>query len=871
MRFKQCFVLFFSLLTTMVSLGQGNIDDIEEYDYSEVKSYTIGGVEVVGVKFLSENVIVMLSGLVTGDKIEVPGEKFRNAVKKLWKQGLFDDIKITTTRIDGDVIYLAIHLRELPRLSRFSFDGIKKGEADDLRDELKIVRGDVVTKNLVVRSENTIRKFFRNKGYLNARVNIGQTEDTSSVNYVTLRFDIEKGNKVKVRNIVFKGNQELTDALLKRSFKETKEKGHLNPFDHLWPATVSAVKSLSKLDLNEAFEAYREAFNKDFKFRIFKASRLIEEDYKTDKEALIARYNEEGFRDATVLGDSVIINEDNTVDLHIKINEGHRYYFRNITWVGNTKYGEDQLNSILKITNGDVYNQRVMETNLSYNPNGYDVSSLYLDDGYLFFQVVPVEIQVENDSIDIEMRIHEGKQAIINEVRVKGNTRTNDHVVMREIRTKPGQLFNRSDIIRTTRELAQLRYFNQEKIVPDVQPNPADGTVDIEYSVEETSADQVELSGGWGYGRVIGTVGLSFNNFSAKNLLKRKAWAPIPAGDGQKLSLRLQSYGKEYISYSASFTEPWLGGKKPNAFSVSYYHSRYMRSSREKDGLFRINGISFSLGKRLQWPDDYFTLYQTIGLQQYDLDNYGQIFSFGDGNGTYNNYSYTLAFGRNSVNQPIFPRNGSDISLAVELTPPYSWFSNEDYKTMDDEKKFKWIEYHKWKFNFTFYKALVGDLVLQTRTKWGFLGMYNSDIGVTPFERFYLGGDGLSGYSNLDGREIVGFRGYANESLTPESYKSNPDGGTIYSKNTLELRYPLSLNPSATIYVLSFLEAGNAWNGVDNFKPFNMMRSAGVGVRIFLPMFGLLGLDWGYGFDDVYGVPSANKGQFHFSINSSID
>ena len=472
------------------------------------------------------------------------------------------------------------------------------------------------------------------------------------------------------------------------------------------------------------------------------------------------------------------------------------------------------------------------------------------------------------------MRIREGKQATINKVTVKGNTRTNDHVVMREIRTRPGQLFSRSDIIRTTRELAQLKYFNAEKIVPTPIPNAADGTVDIEYNVEETSADQVELSGGWGYGRVVGTLGLSFNNFSARSLFKPDAWKPIPTGDGQKLSLRMSSYGKGYISYSASFTEPWLGGRKPNSLSFSYYHSLYSNGVAKDDNkyyAFIIDGMSVMLGKRLEWPDDFFTLVHRLSYQNYRLKNYSSIFSFGTGTGSYHNLSYGITFGRNSVDSPIYPRSGSELAFSVDATPPYSLLNDKDYTTMKEDKRYEWIEYHKWKFNATVYRQLVGNMVMTARAKYGFLGSYNKDIGVTPFDRFYLGGDGLSGTTNLDGREIIGMRGYANESLTPDYYLDTEIGGTIYNKLTLELRYPLSLNPSATIYALTFVEAGNAWLDFKSFNPFSLKRSAGVGVRVYLPMFGLLGLDWGYGFDEVTGISTANKGQFHFSINQSID
>jgi outer membrane protein insertion porin family len=504
-----------------------------------------------------------------------------------------------------------------------------------------------------------------------------------------------------------------------------------------------------------------------------------------------------------------------------------------------------------------------------------DIQSLYMNRGYLFSSVTPVESQVRGDTIDMEIRIYEGKQARIRKVTVKGNTKTHDHVIMREIRTKPGQLFNRADIIRTQRELAQLQYFNAETLGVNPKPNPLDGTVDIEYTVEETSSDQIEMSIGWGLGRIIGTVGVSFNNFSTKNFFSKKSWDPIPAGDGQKLSLRMQSNGVYFQSYSASFTEPWLGGKKRNALTVSAYRSVQTNGLLKDDpnrAAIIISGISAGLGKQLRWPDDYFMLYTSLGFQNYYLQNYAGIFTFSDGNS--NNLSLTLSLSRNSINKPIYPTSGSEFTASVQLTPPYSLLNNKDYSQMEEGEKYKWLEYYKWKLNFSFYTGIgkskvAQDLVLHTRAKFGFLGAYNQDIGESPFERFYLGGDGLSGFS-LDGRELIGMRGYDNNSLTPR----NADGfigGTIYSKYTLELRYPISKNPMASVYLMGFLEAGNAWNTTLNFNPFDVHRSAGFGARIYLPMFGLLGLDWGYGFDPIPGYPGEAGSQFHFSINGSID
>ncbi len=863
------------LLLQFTSFGQIRLgDDLSEIDYSNPREYIIGGVTVTGVQYLDHNVLIMLSGLQVADRIEIPGDKIRKAIEKLWAQGLFENVRISATRFSDDLVFLNIDLQERPRLSKFSFKGVKKSEADDLRDKIKLVKGDVVTENVVIRTSNIIKKHFTGKGFLNTEVEIEQVRDSVKANEISLVIRIDKNNKVRIEKIHFSGNENLSSTRLKRAMKNTKDKGVFRPFHALDQLVTKTPRKVLTLNADTLIGFGTDVINENFRFRIFKSSKFIRDDFKEDLNSLIAKYNNEGYRDAAIVRDSVYRSGPRTISIDIAIEEGRRYYFGDIKWVGNTKYTAEQLNEVLKIRRGDVYNQSELDANLNYNPNEIDISTLYLDDGYLFFSVTPVEVRVENDTIDMEMRIREGKQATINKVIVKGNTRTNDHVVMRELRTRPGQMFSRSDIIRTTRELAQLRYFDPEKIVPTPIPNPGDGTVDIEYKVEETSSDQIELSGGWGYGRVVGTLGLSFNNFSARKIFQGSAWRPIPSGDGQKLSLRMQSYGKGYLSYSASFTEPWLGGKKPNSFSVSYYHSLYsngLARSSENYQSFKIDGFMLMLGKRLTWPDDYFTLMQRISIQTYRLNNYGSIFAFGNGNGKYNNYSYGITFARNSIDSPIFQRSGSEVSLSLDVTPPYSLFSNKDYASMADQDKFKWIEYHKWKINFSIYRQIIGNLVLSARTKYGFLGSYNNDIGITPFDRFYLGGDGLSGYNNLDGREIIGMRGYSNESLTPDYYKNKNVGGTIYNKSTLELRYPLSLNPSATIYVMTFLEAGNAWKDFSSFNPFALKRSAGVGVRVFLPMFGLLGLDWGYGFDDIPGLPSANKGQFHFSINQSID
>jgi len=872
------FLLVPILLIAILPLAKSQVNTgstLPEINYARPVSYTIGGITVSGIEHLDHGVIIVLSGLSVGDRIEIPGDEIRNAIDKLWQQGLFENIRISASKVEGDIIFLNLHMQERPRMSRFSFKGVTRSEADDLRDKIRLVRNDVVTDHLIIRTENIIKKHFSDKGYINTEVEITQNRDTTALSQVELVIAIDKKNRIRIESINIIGNEAISDRKAKRQFKETKERGVVKPFNSMDSLLINAVRAATRLNILGVGESVLSALSEDIRPLIFKSSRLTEDEFKADQQNLITKYNELGHRDARIISNSVYHTGPNTVAIDIHIDEGPQYYFGDIRWIGNTRYSSEMLNTVLGIRKGDIYNQKALETNLMYNPHGLDVSSLYLDDGYLFFRVTPVEVKVENDTIDLEMRIFEGQQATINRVSIKGNTRTNDHVVIRELRTKPGQLFNRTDIIRSTRDLAQLRYFNAETINPVPIPNPEDGTVDIVYEVEETSADQIELTGGWGYNSLIGTLGLSFNNFSTRNLFNGKAWRPIPGGDGQKLSLRVQSFGQGFISYSASFTEPWLGGRRPNSLSVTYFHSLLSNGLRRTDenfASFKIDGLTIMLGQRLQWPDDFFVLIQNISLQRYVLDNYGQIFTFGSGSGTYNSISYGVTFGRKSVDQPIFPRSGSDLTISLKATPPYSLFSNRDYKNMPVEEKFKWMEYHKWTVNTSWFQTIVGNLVLSLRSGYGFLGLYNRDIGITPFERFYLGGDGLSGHNNFDGREIIAFRGYSNESMTPDFHlgRGKIQGATIYNKNTLEVRYPLSLNPSATIYVLGFVEAGNAWRNFGEFNPFDLKRSAGVGVRVFLPMFGLLGLDWGYGFDPIPGIPGANKGQFHFSINQSL-
>ena len=847
-------------------------DDLSEIDYSRPKEYEIAGITVEGAQNVDRNALMMISGLRVGNTIKVPGDDFASAIRKMWEQGMFEDVAINATDFVGNKVFLEIVIRERPRVSKFSFKGVKKTEADEIRNKINLSRGDVATDHLLTKTRRIIEDYFYDKGYLNADINIEQVADTTRSGYVDMVIDIDKGHKVKIGKINFIGNENLTDSQLQAAMKETKQRGHFDPLNPLGPLVVNTIADVLTLKPLKAITGVEEYFAENYRPRIFKSSKYLESNYIDDKKKIIEKYNSKGYRDALIVRDSVYRIDDKNVGIDIVLDEGNKYHYRNISWTGNTKYSAETLNNILGIKKGDTYNKELLDKNLTYSETTLDISSLYMDDGYLFFQVNPVEVQVENDSIDLEIRMHEGEQARISNVSLVGNTKTNDYVVLRELYTRPGQLYSRSDVVRTVRELATLGFFNAETINPEIKPNYSDHTVDIEYSVEEAAADQIQLSAGYGYQMLMLQAGLQFSNFSMKRLFKKDAWRPIPGGDGQKLGLNVTTYGRNYIAYGLSFTEPWLGGCKPISMTVSV-HQSYLRTGikgQSNYGWFTMSGGTIGIGKRLTWPDDYFSLYQAVNVMRYSLDNYKtSYFNIGGGYGNYNKLSYTFALSRNSVSQPIYPRNGSEFSLSVELTPPYSLFSDKDYSTMGDIEKYKWIEMHKWSFKAAWYTELYEKFVLMTRVRFGYLGHYNHQIGATPFHRFYLGGDGLSNYS-LDSRELIGMRGYKNESLTP-GYYGTTTGGDIYSKYTLELRYPLSLNPQATIYALTFLEAGNCWLDFKNFDPFNVKRSAGVGVRIYLPMFGLLGLDWGYGFDDVYGVPGAGGSQFHFSIGGSID
>jgi outer membrane protein insertion porin family len=862
-------------MPVVAQITTGN--EVPDINYSLPRKYTIGGITVTGVMYLNSSVLISLSGLQVGNKIDIPGERIRSAMDKLWQQGLFEDVKIMATSVQDDQIFLEIRLTERPRLSKFTFSGIRKGEGDDLKDKLKISKGDVVTDNLLNRTKNTISKHYVDKGYFDVKVTIRQIRDTMLINNVALDINVQKGMKVKIGKINIIGNKEVSELTLKSALKKTKEKGSYRVLYTVQETFFGFFDYLIHNNLKNYPAYVRDLQDKNMKIRIFKASKFIDKDYEEDKIAIVKKFYENGFRDATLIKDSIYKSGKNDITIDLHVYEGNRYHYRNISFVGNTKFTSTELGLLLGIRKGDIYNQDQLDASLQFNPNGIDLMSLFVDDGYLTCTIEPIEVSAENDSIDLQIRIREGKQMNVSRVSVAGNTRTNDHVIVRELYSRPGQLFSRSDILRSRTSLTQLKYFDQEKI--DIQtPNidPANGTVDVAYKVEETSSDQLELSGGWGYGRLIGTLGVSFNNFSARNMFQKGAWKPIPSGDGQKLTLRLQSYGKGYLSASASFTEPWLGGKKPNQFSVSTYISAFNNGVSKTSSqyyAYNITGLSFAFSRRLNWPDNYFNLSQTISLQHYNLDNY-TLFGIRS-NGLYQSYSYTVALGRYSTDAQIYPRAGSELNLSLEMTPPYSLIAPEKFAAKSTQDKYRLIEFHQWKFSGAFYQQIVGDLVVMARAKVAFLGKYSNDILVTPFNRYFMGGDGMSGYSAIDGRQLVGFRGYENESLTPSKgllvAGIPPPGGTVYSKSTLELRYPLSLNPNSTIFGLVFVEAGNDWQTFEKYTPFDVYRSAGIGVRVFLPMFGLLGLDWGYGFDAVPGLPNANKGQFHFSMNSSID
>jgi outer membrane protein insertion porin family len=855
------FILFLALLGNMKAYSQVQADSTNfSISYDNPKTYIIGGITVTGIRYLDSEVLKNLSGLSVGEEITVPGDQVTTALKKYWKQGLFSDVKITATKIVGNKIWFEIYLQERPRLSAKNYHGVTKSEKEDIEKKVMLLVGGQVTENLLTNAERQIVNFYHGKGFYNTDVKIVQRDDSTKENQVILDILVNKKQKVKISDIDFEGIKALKATTLEKSMKKTKAQKLRN---------------------------------------FFHSKKFLEDKYEEDKVNLIKKYNEKGYRDAMIVSDTIMKDTiNNTVKLKFTIDEGRRYYFGNIKWVGNTIYPDAFLTQVLGIKKGDVFDQKLLDKRLTENDDA--VSNVYLNNGYLFFNLNPVEINVHNDTIDFEMRMVEGTQATINNIGIVGNTKTNEHVARRELFTKPGQLFSKENIIRSVRELSQMGHFNPETISPDVIPHPEDGTVDINYKLEERANDQVELSGGWGAGMFVGTVGLKFSNFSVRNIPNKSAWKPLPTGDGQTLTLRAQTNGSYYNSYNFSFTEPWLGGKKPNSFTLSVFYSKqtsgnqsynyggydpyggygydpyggyggysgygygygynpYEYEITEKMG---VVGAAVGLGYRLKWPDDFFTMYHEISYQLYILENWKYFFFQ---NGRSNNISFKTVFGRNSTDNPLYTRSGSNFSLMVQVTPPWSLFNHINYadKTLSEEERYRYIEYHKWVFKGDNYTTLNANrkLVLRTKFETGFLGYFNK-YHRSPFESFKVGGDGMSGY-NMYGSDIIGLRGYENNSVTPLN------GGNIYEKLTLELHYPITMSQSATIYALSFLEAGNSWYDFKEYNPFSLKRSAGLGVRIFLPMFGLMGFDWGYGFDDGY-TKGTGGSQFHFIMGQQF-
>ena len=863
-------IVLIVVLCLCAAIGRAQVivggDEPVKIDYNSPKTYEVGGITSSGTAALDQRLLPFH----VGDIIEVPGDKISKAIKNLWSTGLYEDVEISATRIQGNLIFLDVRLEDRARLSAFGFKGTTKSEENDLREKLNLSQGNIVNDNLKITSRNIIRKYYIEKGFYSCDVTVQEIPDEKIKNAVNLLFDIHKYKKVKIDKITINGNKGVTDAVLLRSMKETKERLRFMPFYKADTVIAFLFKHKGYYQSKDIKEHLDNYFADRVKLRIFKPSKFIKENYEKDKINLINRYNELGFRDAVITHDTFYV-KNNKMYINIDVNEGTKYYFRNITFVGNTIYPTSMLKQLLGINKGDVYNQTLLTKNLTMKEDGEDLASLYMNNGYLFFSANPVETAIDGDSIDIEIRIREGKKAKYNQITVVGNTKTNDNVILRELTTIPGQLFNRADIIRSQQVLMSMGYFNQEKMDVQPRPNEADGTVDINYVVEETSSDQLSLSAGYGATGFMLTAGITFNNFSTKKLFKKDAWSPIPGGDGQRISLNASVSTKYYQYYNFSFTEPWLGGKKPNALTLGVYYQRQNNGRSRKDDAYAyssIAGASLSLSSKLKWPDDYFQMSHTFAYEYYKVKNWSGYFIFPTGYA--HSISYIFTLGRSSINAPIYPREGSDISFTMQLTPPYSLFSNKDYTNATDQEKYKLLEFHKWKFNVSWFTRIVDNLVLNVRLKMGFMGCYNKQIGIAPFGRFYLGGDGMSNWS-YDGREVIGMRGYDDESLSP-NVNGSAVGASFFHKFTAELRYPITLNPSATVYVLAFAEAGKGWLDKRTYNPFNMYKSAGVGVRVYLPMFGLLGFDWGYGFDRVPGLPSSSSGShFHISINQSID
>ena len=815
-----------------------------EVDYNNPQTYVVGGIRISGTKYLGESQLLSVLGIRPGDVLTVPGDDISSAVKRIWLQGAASTLGFYVDSLNAsrDTAWFRLDIQERPRVITWNYRGVKNSERDDLKEKLNLRRGGQLSEYVKASSIKTIKDYFKEKGFADVDVNVEVAADSVIRNAVRVTFDVNKGKKLKVKEISYEGNDEISKFKLDRAMKKTK--------DAKW-------------------------------YNLFSSKKFQEKEYISDKEKLLEVFNEAGYRDAKIVSDSLYRDpKDGRLGIHFKIDKGHKYYFRNITWTGNSEYTEEALNNVLRIKRGDVYDVVTMEKRLYSGEKEGDISirKMYSDNGFLFFNVVPVELNIDGDSVDVEMRMVEGKPATFNDIIINGNTITNEKVVRRAVFTRPGYLYRQSDFERSIREISSMGHFDAEYAVDpnkgyNLIPNSVNNTVDITYNVQEKPNSQLELSGGWGNRMFVGTVGVSFNNFSTANFFKKEAWRPVPLGDAQNLSIRFQTNGSYYTAFTASFVEPWLTGKKPTSLNISAYFTRqtnsystYYYQVLNDDQYMEIYGAAVGLGTRLKWPDNYFVLYNSLNWQSYNLQDWNYYFIYSTGRS--HNISWNATLSRNSTDQSIYPRVGSDFSFGVQITPPWSMMKkdwrNIDYSSQSIQDHYRWIEYHKWTFKGSLYSRLVGDLVLMTRAQFGYLGYYNKNWGYSPFEGFIVGGDGMSGY-NTYGNEVIGLRGYENYSLTP--YIGNAYAGNVYDKFTVELRYPLVMQPSSTIYALLFLEGGNSWSDIKDFNPFQIKRSAGVGLRVFLPVVGLLGIDWGYGFDAASGK---DKSHFHFLIGQQF-
>jgi len=806
-------------------------------DYNNPKKYILADLDVKGNKLISKEQIISITGLMLGEEVTIPGDDFSSIIKRLFQQRFFSGVDVVIDSLRRDSVYISINLTERPRVTSWDYTGIKKGERSDLDERLKLRRRFELSEPVIKASCDIIKRYYMEKGFLNVKVTSSQMTDTIIPNAVKVYFNVDRGDKVRIHRINFIGNENVRDQKLRFAMKNTKDK-------HI--------------------------------FNFFSSKKFKEKEYPNDKQSLIEKFQEKGYFDARIVKDTIYRIDNKKLGIDIHIEEGKKYYFRNITWTGNSIFPTDFLERILMIKKGDVFDVVTMEKRLTSDPKG-NIQTIYKDEGYMFCHVMPVVHNIEQDSIDVEIRIFEGKPGTFNNIVINGNTITSEHIARRQLFIRPGYKFAQTEFERSVRELMSMGLFNPEKVASGVVPipNSRDNTIDIHLNLEEQPSSTFELSGGWGGNTFVGTLGVNFNNFSTRRIFEKKAWRPVPLGDGQTLSLRFQTSGTYYTSLSASFMEPWLFGKKPTSLNISAYFMRQTSSTYwylTNDQFMEIYGVSAGLGTRLKWPDSYFVLYNELSMQRYRLKDWQYYFIFSDG--TSNNFSWKINLRRNSTDQPIFSRVGSDINIGVQLTPPYSLFrdKNTDYTSMAPNEKYKWIEYHKWTFQGSFFSTLIGkevlgkDLVLMARAQFGYLGYYNRKLGYSPFEGFLVGGDGMSGY-NTYGSENISLRGYKNQSLTP--YVKNAYAGNVYDKFTLELRFPIILEPQSTIYVLTFLEGGNCWSDIRDFNPFSIKRSAGVGVRIMLPVVGMLGIDWGYGFDPVQGEKRGGS-NIHFVIGQQF-